>query len=111
MAIFTDFVLFSAENGIVTVAMTPPTPIGGWTLQFTMTHRPNGTPIIVKSMASGYYGTSGMNIVNSGQGIMSIALYPSEVSGLDPSTYAWNVYRLDSGFATDIAQGYRLMSF
>lgn len=91
--------------------MTPPTPIGGWSLQYIQSFRPDGDPFIVKNMASGYYGVSGMSIINSGAGIMQVQLGPPEMSGYDPGAYFWRITRLDSGFVTDIGQGYRLVSY
>ena len=111
MAVYSDFSLMRFENGILSVAMTPPTAIGGWNIQFIQTFRPGGEPFIIKSMSSGYYGVSGMTIINSGQGIMAISLLPIEMSGHDPGAYAWRVTRQDSGYVTDIAQGHRLAPY
>lgn len=109
MPVLVDFVLYTAEDGTLGVAMSPPTPVGGWTLQFTMTRRLGGTPIITKSVASGFNGASGITVVNSGAGQFNVALHPADVSGVDPGAYWYQVQRLDSGFATCVSEGSRLM--
>lgn len=109
MPIISDFALISYENGVFTIGINPPAPIGGYGIQFDMMGRVGGIPVVTKSMNSGYYGVSGMDIVNSGQGIFNITLLPSEVSGLQLIRGNWfyNVQRTDSGSATSYSQGYR----
>ena len=103
-----DFVL-SYENGNITLGLNPPVPIGGMTLQFSMYKRYGTISLVTKSMSSGYYNVSGMNVLNSGQGILQIQLNPQEVSGFDQGAYFYQVKRTDSGSATIMAEGYRLL--
>lgn len=112
MPVLIDFTLARSAKGTITMSVDPPTAIGGWTLQFQMTKRPGSTSgLVTKSMASGYYNVSGMNITNSGQGVMSINFFPGEVSGMDLGIYAYQIQRLDSGFQTNLTAGWRLMDY
>lgn len=110
MPALADFVL-SYEDGALNISMTPSIPIGGLNFQFVMMKRfGSPTPILIKSMISGYYGVSGMDIINSGLGVMRVLLSAMEVSGLPFGNYAYQVQRLDSGSITTISEGYRLLN-
>jgi hypothetical protein len=61
-------------------------------------------------MASGYYGVSGMNIVNSGQGQFRITLDAVDTSGFVAGNYAYEIRRLNSGNITSLTQGYITVS-
>lgn len=107
-----DFTLGRSEKGTLNVTTNPPTMIGGWTLECQMTKRQGGaTALVIKSMASGYYGVSGMDMVNSGQGNYTVGFFPAEVSGKDPGAYSYNISRTDSGYQTTLVFGSRLMDF
>ena len=107
-----DFTLGRSEKGTLVATTNPPTPIGGWSLAFQMTKRQGGTTAIIsKSMASGYYGVSGMSVVDSGAGTYNVQFFPAEVSGKDPGAYAYNVSRTDSGYQTTLVFGSRLMDW
>jgi len=108
MPVTSDFRLDLSSDGVVTLQLAPPNAIGGWSLQFILSKAFGGTAQVTKSMASGYYNVSGMNIVNSGQGILSITFHPAEVSGLDQGNYAYQISRLDSGYQSDLADGFRI---
>jgi len=104
----TDFLLNKFEDGQFVVQMSPPNPIGGWTLQWTMMRRFGGiSGLIVKSCASGY-GTnqSGISVLNSGNGQLQINIYSPDTSGLNFGVYAQNLVRLDSGFNTVLLEGF-----
>ena len=47
-----------------------------------------------------------MNIVNSGQGQFSFTVQSRDTSGMDAGIYAYTIRRIDSGFYTDLTQGY-----
>lgn len=106
-----DFAL-SYEDGILTVTMTPPVSIAGWALQFQMSKRAGGTPLVTKSMDSTHTtGQSGITMVNAGQGVFNVANWAAEVSGLDNGNYYFNVQRLNSGFFTLVSEGFRLLNW
>lgn len=112
MAVIADFTLPLQNNGILTVPMTPPTAVGGWSLTFVM-NRNYGMPLtsglVTKSCASGYgNGVSGITVINSGQGIVQVAFNPAEVSGLPFGNYACRMERTDPGLETTIYEGFRL---
>jgi|ERR1700738_2969774 len=108
MPILIDYTLGKNEDGTLSISMVPQTNIGGWNILFTQTKRIGGTPIITKSVASGFNGMSGITITNSGNGTFNVALLGSEMSGQDPGNYAFKIERLDSGAATIISTGFRL---
>lgn len=104
---YADFSLHKREDADITVPLVPETAIGGWTVEAQFSKRfGSSSGLITKSMASGYYGVSGMDIVNSGQGQFQFSLRSNDTSGLDAGIYAYTIRRLDSGFVTDLTQGY-----
>jgi hypothetical protein len=105
-----DFTVAAGESATITVVMTPPLPVGGRNAQVEVFRRFNGVyPIMTKSFASGFYGVSGMNIVNSGQGVMSMQINGVDTSGWAPGAYAYLAQLLDSppGTATE---GYMVLT-
>ena len=112
MAEIMDFQLGRQEDGVLVISLTPSAAIGGRNFQFSVGKRQGWTAsgLITKNMNSGFYGTSGMNIINSGQGIMSIALNSVDTSGRDFGAYAFKNEILDSGSRTITTQGYLLLS-
>lgn len=109
MPILQDFTLATTEDGTLSITMTPATPIGGWSIQFLMTNRANGVSgIILCSVASGYNGQSGITIVNSGTGQFNISLFGSQMSGFNYGNYFYLASRTDSGFHTNLSEGFRL---
>lgn len=109
MAVQSDFAVYAFEDGLLNINMTPPTVIGGWNITYTMTKRQGGDALDFKCVASGFNGSSGITILNSGQGAMRVTLIPSTVSGLDPGAYYFRMERTGTGVATLIADGYRQM--
>lgn len=107
MSVQADFSLARQEDGVLIISMTPVIPIGGQNYQFQVTKRFGGTSgLITKSMHSGFYNVSGMNIVNSGQGIMRVNINEVDTSGREWGNYSFNVQRLDSGNRTVVSEGY-----
>ena len=111
LTVYANFVSAVYEDGLLVISMTPEEPVGGWTLQTVVTKRFGGTPLVSRYMASGYYGVSGMNIVNSGQGIFSVTLNSSDFSGKDPGNYAFQITRTDSGSRTNLTDGYLMLTW
>lgn len=107
---YTDFSWIKYDDGVLTIALTPPAPIGGWDLRFSLTKRFGGESLLVtKSCASGYNNVSGINIVNSGQGIFNVALSSVDTSGLQPGLYASRCERMNSGARTTLSEGYMVL--
>ena len=95
------------EDGLLVISLVPPIPIGGQSWQFEVLNRFGGVSgRIIKSMASGHYNVSGMNIVNSGQGVMNVAINSVDTSGLQWGNYAFTVTRLDSGNRQAATEGF-----
>src|SRR4051812_45515416 len=107
MAVIVDFPIDRYEDGILYINLTPPLAIGGQSIVFQVAKRFGSTsPFIVRSMSSGYYSVSGMAITNSGQGQFSVQNSARDFSGLPYGNYAYEASRVDSGFSTDLTQGF-----
>ena len=107
MPVYTEVTVTRYDDGVLTIGLAPPTAIGGWDISFEVEKRFGGTSgLIVKSIASGYNGQSGITITNSGAGIFTVSITSPNVSGLDYGAYAYQACRLDSGFITTLAEGY-----
>lgn len=107
---FSQFRMVSYSDGLVTIALEPPTAIGGWTIEFKVTKFFGGSSgLITKSCSSGYGGgQSGITVTNSGQGILQVRINAADMSGQDAGAYPFQCKRTDSGFATPTSQGYYL---
>ncbi len=107
MAVLSNFSLGRYEDGVLTIGLTPEVPIGGWSIEFTVTKRFGGvTDLVTRSMAPGFQGVSGMTTVNSGQGVMSIQIHSTDMSGQEYGNYAFLTKRLDSGSMTNLTEGF-----
>lgn len=107
MAEFFSFSLHKREDATVTIPLTPPTNIQGWGMEFFLSYRFGSTSgRIVKSMASGFYGVSGMDVENALEGIFNVSVNGIETSGLDAGNYAYTIRRTNSGYVSDVTQGY-----
>jgi len=102
-----DWQLARYEDGFLTIGLQPPVPIGGWEIQLTVKKRFGGTtPLIVKSLTSGYMNVSGLTILNSGNGTIRAQINSPDTSGLAYGNYAYTVDRLTSGSSTCLSEGY-----
>lgn len=119
MPVQIDFALARFDDGTLVVALEPPQPVGGWNIQYTqwkrMPQTTSGGPVsglVTKSCTSGYQaGQSGITVTNSGQGVFSVALFGTDISGTaDSGPYFYRVERLDSGYRSTLSEGYRLMN-
>ena len=107
MAVYGDFQLARYADGILAIEMQPNTPIGGWFIEFNVKKRfTSETPILTKSVASGHNSQSGIQITNSGAGILNVNFFGVEMSGQDLGAYAYTMERLTSGSRTMLSQGY-----
>lgn len=106
MPVRIDFSLVRGEDAVLSMAMTPAEPVGGWTMQFQVGKRFGwSSGLITKSCASGFNGVSGMAVTNSGNGNVRITINRADTSGLEQANYAYQLARLDSGYATVTTEG------
>ena len=106
MPVLADFSLARYEDGNLTITMAPATPIGGWSVQLRIyKHFGGGSGLVIKNMASGFINVSGINIINSGQGIFNVTLNSADTSGLAYGNYVYEAVRLDSGYRSVLAEG------
>lgn len=106
MPLQADYTLARYEDGILSLSLKTPSAIGGMSVEFTVMNRYGGEPFIRNSMASGFIGVSGINITNSGNGVMATAIYDAQMSGKPYQNYASQWRRLDSGYMKVISEGY-----
>src|SRR5207244_2422510 len=104
MPVHANFSYARYSDGVLAVGLQAATPIGGWTIQLTVTKRfgsPNISGLINKIAASGTGGgQSGITITDSGQGRFNIRLDSGDTTNLDFGNYAGIIERTDSGFRT-----------
>ena len=107
MPVYTDITMLKFEDGTFIVSLAPQSPIGGNNLRWQVVKRFGSTSgLITKSVASGYNNVSGINVTNSGAGVMQITLNSSDTSGLDYGNYVYALERLDSCSRTVISEGF-----
>ncbi len=110
MAIPINFSLIRGEDAILNVNLNPPTPIGGWNLQFRVNKRFGScSGLIFKNSASGFNGVSGITITNSGQGMFQIGINSVDTSGFQFGNYSFSTTRLDSGNVTVLNTGFLVL--
>lgn len=111
MPILFDMPLVKFEDGILTVALNPPTAIGGWDIEFRVQKRfGQSSGLIIKQAMSGYItGQSGITFVNSGNGTIDINVNQPDTSGLEFGNYAASVRRMNSGSRSVLSQGFLVL--
>lgn len=105
-----NYPLVRYEDGLLTVGLAPPTDVGGWAVQLTVMKHFGGSGFILRSVASGYIGVSGMTILDSGVGVFQASINSPDSSGRDPGNYAFLLERVDSGFNTVLTRGYMTLT-
>lgn len=107
MSKFFSLQLSPSTDLIIQDQIVPITAIGGWRIEFTVYKRFFGVSgIILCSTNSGYSNVSGIQIVNSGNGIFSITVSGGAFSGQNPGNLAFTVNRVGSGVGTLLSEGY-----
>ena len=68
---------------MLTVTLTPPTNIGGWSIRWMAQRYFGGlSGLVTKYTASGFDGQSGITITNSGQGVFNVQINSADSSGM-----------------------------
>lgn len=111
MPSFSNYAFSRTEDGIISVSISPPTPIGGWNIEFNAyDHFDGNSGRIKKSCDSGFCtNQSGITITNSGNGQFNIFLYKlgvTDASGFQYGNMAWTIERMNSGFHTVVSEGF-----
>lgn len=105
MPIVGDWSVIRGNDLQITFGLKPPTNIGGMQIGFFLYKRlGSDSPLVSKYAMSGFI-SSGVSVVNSGQGSLGITLNSQDTSGLEPGNYVFKVKRLDSGFIGDFSEG------
>lgn len=111
MPIISDFGLGQQEDGTLSIGLTPPTVISGWSLRFFVTKRFGGVSGLIQAYAaSGFNNVSGINVVNGQQGIFQVSIPSVATSGMDAGNLSYTIARLDSGSRTILSEGYILLT-
>jgi hypothetical protein len=101
MAIETPLSWFRGEDVALTVTLTPPTSISGWSLTFTVRDRPGGTVKLTKDNG----GTGGLTITDAGNGVFKVTIARADTQTLTVQAYVYDIRRTDSGNNAIIAFG------
>ena len=111
--IYSDFSWTREDDGTITITLAPPVSVGGWSVNFDVTKRfgSTDTPKLRKSMSSGFYGTSGMNITSSGTGVLAVTFRSVDTSGWETGLYATRSYRTNSGNQQTLTEGFLLLNY
>lgn len=110
MPVLADFSFAKYQDGTLTISLSPPTAIGGWNIVYNQYKRfGSNTPIFTYSVASGFNGASGITVINSGQGIITMRIREENTSGLPYGNYAGMCERMDSGYRTTLSEGYMIL--
>jgi hypothetical protein len=105
-----DFPISRHSDVTVVIDLRPPAPVGGLDVRMTVADSFGSTSgRFVKYMNSGFYGVSGLTIVNSGAGVIAATIRAVDTSGLDWGNYAYEVKRFESGTETPWTQGYLIL--
>jgi hypothetical protein len=117
MPVEVDFGLVKYEDGLLTLTLTPPTDVSQWPVRFTLSRRfGSENPLVRKYNISGMVSTqsgayvSGVAAINPSQGVFGVEILGSDLSGQQPSNYAFAFERLSSGYRTVLARGYLTMT-
>lgn len=107
MPVHLDFGFSRFEDGALIIELAPPVAVGGWPVEFVVEKRQGSASALrILSAASGFNGTSGVTVVNSGQGVFRVAYQSIYTSGTDFGNYAFSLSRLSSGARTKLTTGF-----
>lgn len=112
MPIIGTFDLTKGTDADLTIELSPPMNVGGWSVRCVFAKRFDVSSGMLpdRVAASGYGGgQSGITVLDSGAGRFRItAPTPEEMSGRDPGNYALQFERTDSGSRGPLTQGFVL---
>jgi hypothetical protein len=95
MSVQSNLTFFQGEDILLTLTMTPPTDITGWTLLSTVKDELGGTTQFNPTVSATDYG----------RGVFTVSLSRAQTSALTPGDYVWDVRRTDSGKNAVLAHG------
>jgi hypothetical protein len=100
MASAANISFYKGEDVLITVTMTPATPITGWTLQFTVRKQYGDlTALVTKTIGAG------ITITDATNGVFKITLASADTSGFDLRAYVYDIQRIDAGNRTVLTIG------
>jgi hypothetical protein len=111
MAVFQTITYIKYDDGLITIAMTPPQPIGQWSIHFQLNRQAeiSVSGLVNKYVGSGYNNVSGINITSSGQGTFNVGITSTDTAALNTGTYYYTAIRTDSGFVSVLSEGYFIL--
>ena len=117
MAQQVDFALERFDDGTLNLDMVPPANLGGVDIRYHMWRRRSTASgfvsgLVLKRCNSGYGdGVSGITVVDSGAGRISVALFGTDISGsFDQGLFFYNIVRFVSGQVSVLVEGHRLLT-
>jgi len=114
MSVPVNFSLPEQQAATIQIGIVPVVNIDGWTIRWDQLFRFNSPqPLFSLWTSSGYTnGESGITMTNAANGVFSVSLFPSQVSGVSQETavLAHQSWRINSGVQTPINGGYRTLT-
>jgi hypothetical protein len=101
MAIETPLTWFRGEDVTLTVTLTPPTNITGWSLTFTIRDKLGGAVKITKDNG----GTGGLTLTDAINGVFKVTIARADTLTLAVQSYVYDIRRTDSGNNAIVAFG------
>jgi uncharacterized protein YcnI len=95
MSVQSNLEFFQGEDILLTLTLTPPQDIAGWTLTGTVRDKLGGTSQFT------YSGT----ITDAGRGVFTVSWSRANTNLLTPGDYVWDIRRTDAGKNTVLAHG------
>lgn len=104
-----NFPLIKYEDGHLTVCLSPPAAVSGWSVRLTVSRRfGSPDPLFRKYNVPGDPSSyaSGVAVTDAAVGRFRCRVASQDTSGLQPGNYAFSFERVDSGSRTLLARGY-----
>lgn len=91
---------YIGEDKVITDTISAGGSISGWTLRARLSRGPGQPSIIEKTTGSG------IEITSASGGIIEITFTAANTSSLEPGAYYLDVWRTNSGYATQLSVGW-----
>lgn len=110
---YQDFSFDAGTDNLCLVQLLEPQDVSTWSVTFTAWKRFGGVvPLIqmgLTPLSGQINGTSGITLLNSGQGAWQLYFQSLFTSGFQQGNIAYKYSRIDSGHHVDLAVGYLLL--
>lgn len=91
---------YKGEDVDLTVTLSPPTNITGWSLQFTLRKQyGDAAALLTKTIGAG------ITVTDATNGVFKVALASADSAGLELKAYVYDIQRTDAGNRTVLTIG------